>query len=71
MPPKIRYGKALNRARIYEGTAQELSIRNLEKKMVLHKFDHSKYEPHFLAEPNRAAMIAYLSADQDVKQHDQ
>jgi hypothetical protein len=60
----------LNKARIFEGSAEELSIRNLEKKMVLHKFDHEKYNPHFLAETNRAAMIAYLSADQDVREHE-
>lgn len=38
--------------------------------MVLHKFDHSQYDPHFLAEQNRAAMIAYLSKEQDVKEHE-
>ena len=68
-PPKIRYLKAYQKARITSESGQELSIQNLEKRMVLHKFDHSQYEPQFLAEDNRAAIIAILSMAQDVKDH--
>ena len=37
--------------------------------MVIHKFNHKKYDPNFLSEPNRAAMIAILSKDQDNADH--
>ena len=47
-----------------------MSIRNLEKRMVIHKFNHKKYDPNFLSEPNRAAMIAILSKDQDIAEHE-
>ena len=40
-----------------------MSIDNLEKRMVIHKFDHKKYDPNFLSEQNRAAMIAILSKE--------
>ena len=47
-----------------------MSISNLEKRMVIHKFNHKKYDPNFLSEPNRAAMIAILSKDQDIVDHE-
>ena len=37
--------------------------------MIHHKFKHEQYEPHFLSETNRSAMIAILSKDQDVREH--
>ena len=47
-----------------------MSIENLEKRMVIHKFNHKKYDPNFLSEPNRAAIIAILSKDQDNADHE-
>ena len=61
--------KAFSKARINESTKEDLSISALEKRMVHHKNVHSKYDPDFLAENNRAAMIAILSKDQDVREH--
>jgi len=55
--------KAYNKAKIDSSTADEISIDNLEKMMVTHKFDHSKYDPKFLEENNRAAIIAILSKE--------
>ena len=37
--------------------------------MVIHKFDHTKYDPKFLEEQNRAAIIAILSKEQDLREH--
>ena len=68
-PPKIRYPKSFQKARIHSKTKEECSIESLEKRMVLHKFDHEKYDPMFLAEQERAAIIAILSRDQDVREH--
>ena len=66
-PAAIRYFKSYNKARIHSDTQDELSIPNLERKMVRHKFDHATYEPEFLHESNRSAMIAILSKEQDVR----
>ena len=68
--PKIRYAKAFKRARIHSETKHELSIENLEKRMINHKFRHEQYDPRFLNEANRAAIIAILSQDQDVREHE-
>ena len=67
--PKIRYRKAFTKARVHSKTNEEMSIEALEKRMINHKFRHSQYEPNFLAENNRAAIIAILSKDQDVREH--
>ena len=68
-PAKIRYKKAYTKAYINQDTDTDMSISNLEKRMVIHKFNHKKYDPNFLSEPNRAAMIAILSKDQDIVDH--
>ena len=61
--------KSFTRSRIHEKTKEELSIENLERHMINHKFRHEQYDPHFLNEANRAAIIAFLSKEQDVREH--
>lgn len=66
---KIRYNKAFNKAKLDNETDREMSIRNLERSMVMHKFNHAKYDPKFMEEQNRAAIIAILSKEQDLREH--
>ena len=42
---KLRYAKAFSKAKIDSKTEKEMTIDNLEKVMIVQKFDHFKYDP--------------------------
>jgi len=69
-PVRLRYARAYNKARISSETNQELSIENLEREMVRFKIDHENFDPSLLEEQSRAGIIAILSKEQDVKDHE-
>ena len=45
---KLRYLKSFNKAKLDSQTAQQLSIQNLEKQMIMHRFNHSQFDPRLM-----------------------